>query len=547
MAELVLDVVRELVCLLDGEGALDADGEFGVEAVPDPAHAQVRDVVHAGNSARGALGEFDGGGLDAVHEPAEDFFGRVAQDEQDGDGDDETEDRVCGGEAERDGAEDDGEGGEAVGAGVQAVGDEGSRPDLAADGDAVAGDEFVAREADEPGERDDPQMLDRVWVQQSLDRLVGGECGGGGDDQDDHDSGEAFGAAETVGVAASCGAPAEQERQPDRQREKIDAMFRQPHPEGPPPSVEALRAGFATLMSRMIVPSGIRTCTTTLGDRQALYVEPEQGVRPETILYFHGGGWVFGSPQTALSLTANLVVRTGCRAFSVDYRLAPEHPFPAGIDDALGAYRALLDNGVDSSTIVFAGDSGGGGLTVTTSLAARDAGLPLPAAIVAFSPGLDATRTGESMDTKASVDPIFTRAGLERTGAMYTAGQDPRQPLLSPAVMADLTGFPPILLQVGNQRGQRLRLKGADFFADFVVGDLNGEQRSYLSGFGGGVAEPAADDLDGDAGVDELDGVGVAQLVDVAAGDGSVGRDCATRSEDPVSGEHRAVPWVCRR
>ena len=222
-------------------------------------------------------------------------------------------------------------------------------------------------------------------------------------------------------------------------------MLRQPRPEGLPPSVEELRAGFAALMSTMIVPPGFRTSTTTLGGRSALSVPPEHGARPGgTILYFHGGGNVYGSPQAVLSLTAQLVVKTGFRAFSPDYRLAPEHPFPAGIQDTVSAYRALLDDGTDPSTIAFAGDSAGGGLTVTTCLAARDAGLPLPAAIVAFSPGLDATRTGESMDTKAGIDPILTRTGVERTGAMYLAGQDPRQPLLSPAVVADLTGFPPI-------------------------------------------------------------------------------------------------------
>ena len=222
-------------------------------------------------------------------------------------------------------------------------------------------------------------------------------------------------------------------------------MLRQPRPEGLPPSVEELRAGFAALMSTMIVPPGFRTSTTTLGGRSALSVPPEHGARPGgTILYFHGGGNVYGSPEAVLSLTAQLVVKTGFRAFSPDYRLAPEHPFPAGIQDTLSAYRALLDDGTDPSAIAFAGDSAGGGLTVTTCLAARDAGLPLPAAIVAFSPGLDATRTGESMDTKAGIDPILTRTGVERTGAMYLAGQDPRQPLLSPAVVADLTGFPPI-------------------------------------------------------------------------------------------------------
>ncbi|MEA5365595.1 alpha/beta hydrolase [Amycolatopsis sp., V23-08] len=233
------------------------------------------------------------------------------------------------------------------------------------------------------------------------------------------------------------------------QRKKIDAMLRQPQPEGPR-SVQQLREGFEALMATMLVPSGITTGPATLGDRPALRVEPDGDRKPGTILYFHGGAYVFGSPATALSLTANLVARTGFGAFSVCYRLAPEHPFPAAVEDTLSAYRALLEGGADPASIAFAGDSAGGGLSVVTCLAARDAGLPLPAAIVAFSPGLDLTRSGESMVTKAGIDPIFTREAVQHTGAMYLAGQDPRQPLLSPAVVADLTGFPPLLLQVGT-------------------------------------------------------------------------------------------------
>lgn len=262
------------------------------------------------------------------------------------------------------------------------------------------------------------------------------------------------------------------------QRARIDAMMRQPRPEGPR-SVEELRAGFKALMAQMIVPDTIHTTQTTLGNRPALRVEPDIGPRAGTILYFHGGGFVFGSPETALSLTGHLVAKTGFGSYSLDYRLAPEHPFPAAIDDTLSAYRALLDSGMDPSTIAFAGDSAGGGLTVTTCLAARDAGLPLPAAIVAFSPGLDATRTGESMDTKKGIDPIFTRKAVEHTGAMYLAGADPHQPLLSPAVLADLTGFPPMLIQVGTNEillddstrlAARGRAVGVDVILDITAG-----------------------------------------------------------------------------
>ena len=194
-----------------------------------------------------------------------------------------------------------------------------------------------------------------------------------------------------------------------------------------------MRAGFVALMAMMRVPEQVRSRTVTLGGRPAVLVEPERAGRAGTILYFHGGSFTLGSPETAMSLTANLVVRTGMRAYSLDYRLAPEHPFPAGLEDALAAYRDLLDAGHAADSIAFAGDSAGGGIVVGTCLMARDVGLPLPAVAVTFSAGLDATRTGASMKTKEGIDPFFTRDSLRSTSAMYLAEQDPRQPLLSPA------------------------------------------------------------------------------------------------------------------
>jgi monoterpene epsilon-lactone hydrolase len=290
------------------------------------------------------------------------------------------------------------------------------------------------------------------------------------------------------------------------QRAKINAMLRQPRTQGPR-SVEEIRAGFRAMMATMFVPKGIRCALTTLGPRPALLVEVEPSVpaqpdrarqdraQPGTILYFHGGGFVIGSPETALSLTGNLVVRTGFRAFSLDYRLAPEHPFPAAIEDTLSAYRALLDSGVDPTTVAFAGDSAGGGLTVTTCLRARDAGLPMPAAIVAFSPALDSTRTGESMDTKAGIDPFFTRESLAHTEAMYFAGQDRTQPLLSPAVAADLTGFPPMLLQAGTNEvllddATRLAARAWKAGVDVVL-DITADVPHVFQSFAGGRLDEA--------------------------------------------------------
>ena len=263
------------------------------------------------------------------------------------------------------------------------------------------------------------------------------------------------------------------------QRDALDADLRAaPQPSGPA-SIDQQRAGFAAFMGSFGVPDDVRRRPSEQAGRPAVFVEPLGAARPGTLLYFHGGSFVVGSPETAMVVTAQLVRRTGLRAISLDYRLAPEHPFPAAIKDTVAAYRSLLEDGADPASLVFAGDSAGGGLTVTTCLAARDAGLPMPAAIVAFSPGLDLTRTGASMVSKEGIDPFFTAAGLARTGELYLAGQDPAQPLLSPAVAADLTGLPPMLLQVGTHElllddsvrlADRARAAGVDVVLDVTDG-----------------------------------------------------------------------------
>ncbi|WP_261566608.1 alpha/beta hydrolase [Frankia gtarii] len=263
------------------------------------------------------------------------------------------------------------------------------------------------------------------------------------------------------------------------QRHALDVMLREaPQPSGPVP-VARMREGFAAFMGSFPVPADVQRTSVELAGRPALLVEPQGDVQPGTILYFHGGSFSLGSPETAMILTANLVRRTGVRTISLDYRLAPEHPFPAAIDDCVAAFRTLLERGIDPASIVFAGDSAGGGLTVTTCLAARDAGLPMPAAIAAFSPGLDHTRTGATMRTKEGIDPFFTREGMGHTGQMYLGGQDPNQLLLAPAVLADLTGFPPILLQVGTNElllddsvrlAERAREADVDVILDVTAG-----------------------------------------------------------------------------
>ncbi|MGF6791936.1 alpha/beta hydrolase [Paraburkholderia sp. 35.1] len=172
------------------------------------------------------------------------------------------------------------------------------------------------------------------------------------------------------------------------------------------------------------------------------------GAEP-TVLYCHGGGYYFCSPRTHRSLTFALATRADARLFSLDYRLAPEHRFPAALDDATAAYRQLLAMGIAPSSIVVAGDSAGGGLALATLVALRDAGAPMPAGGLLFSPWTDLATTGASLRTNDSVDPMFCGASIERAAKIYLGDAPATHPYASP-VYADLRGLPPLFLQVGS-------------------------------------------------------------------------------------------------
>ncbi len=280
------------------------------------------------------------------------------------------------------------------------------------------------------------------------------------------------------------------------QRRVIAEMLRSTQRDSEALPIERMRERFAAMMSTFPVPAEVRRTPTALAGRRAILVEPMGEALPGTILYFHGGSFVLGSPETAMALTADLVTRTRTRAISLDYRLAPEHPFPAAIDDCVAAYEELLDGVSAAGPIAFAGDSAGGGLTVTATLRARDACLPLPRAIVAFSPGLDHTRSGRTMRTKAEADPFLTAEGMAHTGAMYLAGHDPAQPLLAPAVHADLTGFPPMLLQVGTNEvllddSVRLAARARDAEVDVIL-DVTADVPHVFQAFAGSLEEADA-------------------------------------------------------
>jgi acetyl esterase/lipase len=175
-----------------------------------------------------------------------------------------------------------------------------------------------------------------------------------------------------------------------------------------------------------------------------------EGTDPDhVVFYVHGGGYVIGSIDAYRNLAAHISRATGCRVLNVDYRLAPEHPHPAAVTDATAAYRWLLGQGVDPAHVVISGDSAGGGLTLATALALRDAGDPLPAALVPISPWVDLEGTGESMTSRADVDPLVQAEGLKMMAEHFLAGGDPHDPLAAP-LHADPTGLPPILIQVGD-------------------------------------------------------------------------------------------------
>jgi len=167
------------------------------------------------------------------------------------------------------------------------------------------------------------------------------------------------------------------------------------------------------------------------------------------VLYLHGGGYVIGSVKTHRDLMARLSRAAKARVLGLNYRLAPEHPFPAAVDDAVAGYKWLLAQGAKPGRIAIAGDSAGGGLAAATLVAIRDAKLPTPAAGVLLSPWIDLEGIGESMTTRAKVDPVVQKEGLAGMAQAYLQGQNPRTPLAAP-LYADLKGLPPLLIQVGD-------------------------------------------------------------------------------------------------
>ena len=232
------------------------------------------------------------------------------------------------------------------------------------------------------------------------------------------------------------------------QRENLEAVLRQSaFPAGI--DVSEQRRLLKELASAQPLPAGVTVTAATLGDVPTAEITIDGTEPRQVVLSFHGGVYVIGDAFQAAGLASQVGRRTRAKVISVDYRLAPEHPYPAAVDDALAAYEALLQNGIAPSDIAFAGESAGGGLAVATLVNARDHGLPLPAGAYVMSPYADLTLAGATMETKREADPLFTPKAFPARVADYTAGKDAALGLISP-VFADLSGLPPLIIQAGT-------------------------------------------------------------------------------------------------
>lgn len=222
----------------------------------------------------------------------------------------------------------------------------------------------------------------------------------------------------------------------------------------PPAPIEEQRVNLDRLLDTYLghpvpLPEGTRVEEVTVAGVPGEWISSPNADLERVLLYFHGGAYMLGSCASHRDLVARLSAAAGVRGLLIEYRLAPEHIFPAGLEDALSVYRWLLANGTQPEHIVIAGDSAGGGLTLAFLTALRDSGEPLPAGAVCLSPWTDLMATGESLVTRADADPWLSPASLGFVAQVYAGETDIHNPLISP-VYADLQGFPPLLIHVGG-------------------------------------------------------------------------------------------------
>jgi acetyl esterase/lipase len=254
------------------------------------------------------------------------------------------------------------------------------------------------------------------------------------------------------------------------QRESLETILRQ----GAFPAnsdVEEQRRLLKELLSAQPLPAEVTVAEAALGGVRTAEITVD-GIEPRhVVLYFHGGVYVLGDAFLAADLASQVGRRTSAKVISVDYRLGPEHPYPAAVDDALAAYEALLDDGTAPSDIAFVGESAGGGLAIATLVNAREHGLPSPTAAFVMSPYVDLTLAGATMETKRKVDPLLSPEALRARVTDYTAGQDAGIGLISP-IFAELSGLPPLMIQAGSHEvllDDAIRLAAVAASADVEV------------------------------------------------------------------------------
>lgn len=230
---------------------------------------------------------------------------------------------------------------------------------------------------------------------------------------------------------------------------KMNSDLRDLWLENPDYTYDDIRRIFEDWLGQFAIPEGSVFERVSVGGVSCLWADAP-GARPDrVIIHYHSGGYLIGSANGYRSFGGFLSAATGCRVLMPDYRLAPEHPFPAGADDALSVYQGVLEAGISPANIVLCGDSAGGGLSMVTLLRIRDAGLPRPAGGIAISPLADFTHSGASRQSNEGVDPLVTMTQLLAMGDTYCGERSRTEPLLSP-VFADWSGLPPLLLMAGE-------------------------------------------------------------------------------------------------
>ncbi len=232
--------------------------------------------------------------------------------------------------------------------------------------------------------------------------------------------------------------------------ERIINLLKQQGEQETKKRVEDSRNNMEQMTSMEKIPEDVKIEEITVSGIPSIWISTPEVVKEQVILYLHGGGYVLGSINTHKTLGAKISRSSKSRVLMINYRLAPENPYPAALEDSVAVYQWLIDDeGIDPKNIVISGDSAGGGLTAASILKIRDLGITLPAGGVLLSPWTDLDGTGDSVRTKRRIDPYLDASGLFFMANLYIGDEDPKNPYISP-LYADLKGIPPLLIQVGT-------------------------------------------------------------------------------------------------